>query len=272
MTLRPKKPRQAAELVVDPSDIAVVEGMLGFSPRIVGYHLRDMLAHMAAKTSKETFIRAPRGLKPGKKRGWAPFVASPFRGVDNARELRARFKRSPVRDLSLFSAVVLVRNPVALAHERGALIRPKNKRALLVPIDKRLKKRSAKSRTRLAARIVGDTFIVQRKRGGTRVAFVAGESRSKKTAKGKPKLVLLFALRPSVRIRARLGLRKTHASLAPWRRALAASTQERILAELVGKTPRDQRRATERKEMLQQIERDLRVVAKNPGAPIAGVL
>lgn len=225
---------QLRQEVLMDKQFDVLESLFALAPTVVGFHLRDVIGHILAKTRSEVFKAAPAGLKRGKQRGWLKWTAFPFSKVRSKGQLRAAFRkvaRSNAINLHSFKGFLFERSPVVLAHEFGDITRAKGGKLMPVPLTRALRGIAKKDLTSVRRSL--DLFVIQRKRRGTKLPLLAREHPTERTAKGQPKAEPLFALRRTVEIKARLGVRNTWDKLDPWRSGLFEQTVDLIIADMV---------------------------------------
>lgn len=211
----------------------ILEDLFEIAPSIVGFHLRDVIGHILAKTRKEVFQQTTTGLRRGKKAGWLKWTAFPFNKARSKSQLRAAFRKvakSGAINLQSFKGFLFDKSEVVRAHEFGDTTTAKGK-LMPVPLDA--------STRRIGKQDLADVrrglnlFVIRRKRRGTRLPLLAREHPTKRDSKGRPTAEPLFALRKTINLKPRLGVRKTWDRLDPWRRQLFELTVNLIIDDMV---------------------------------------
>jgi hypothetical protein len=233
------------EVVIQEGPLRVVssfpqlEEMFTRSPEIVAFHARNVIGRWFGRHFREWKAQLPTGLRRMGARAYR-YQVLPFAQAGNQQALREKIRRNP-GELWRIQGRGTIRSAAALIHESGGVVRPTKGKSLAIPIGKfaRLKKRERVQQIGGSPRTWNQRhpdrqyFVVRARRRGGRGVYLARKT-GQRTAKGRERVEVVYALKREVRIPARLRLIATWQALAGYREQTLREATEAAAREMAG--------------------------------------
>lgn len=220
----------SADPIVLRTNFPEVEALFAAAPKVVGFHIRDMVGRWFGSHYRTWRQGLTRGQRKLADRGAYQYRTNPANGVRSQAALRKAIGTAAGLSLDSIWGRGVIRSDVVFAHERGATMRPTRSRFLRIPVGPWARGKTKKELRTLWPAMLADAFV-RRGRRGLVIVRPFG-----KTKTGKDRLQTIALLRRQVTLPATLRVQATWDAQASERLVRQQETMDRIVAELTAMT------------------------------------